>query len=49
MLAREAEKLGHIKIDLKFEWEITSTERSAGDRDQIYLEIIKNYYDFAPN
>lgn len=47
MLAREAEKLGHIKLDLKFEWEMTSTGGSAGDRDQVYLEIIRNYYDCA--
>ena len=28
ILAREAERLGHIRIELKFEWEHNSIERS---------------------
>ena len=26
---------------------MTSTERSAGERDQVYLDLIRNYYDFT--
>ena len=47
VLAEEAEKLGFIKIDLKFEWELSSSERVVGERDAVYCELIKYYYDVA--
>jgi len=51
VLAREAEKLGHIKIDLKFEWEQHITERSektvVTERDQVYIELARQYYDLG--
>ena len=49
ILAKQAEKMGHITLNLKFEWELVSAERIVGERDAIYVELIRNYYDLANN
>ena len=36
-------------MDLKFEWELIPAEKTGGERDQVYLEIIRNYYDLNNN
>ena len=33
---------------MKFEWEQQASERAGiNDRDQVYVEIIRNYYDLS--
>ena len=41
--------MGHIKVNLKFEWEMISNEKNVGERDPNYVELIRNYYDLANN
>lgn len=50
ILALEAEKKDLVKIELKFEWELSSSDKNERDnreRDTVYIEIARNYYDIS--
>ena len=49
ILAKEAEKLDLIKIDLKFEWELSSTDSKNFESDNVYLDLTKSYFDINLN
>ena len=45
ILAREAEKLGLITIELKFEWQLSSSDKKNFEGDPVYGELVKYYFD----
>ena len=49
ILATEAERLGLIKIDLKFDWELSSADTRNFESDSIYLDLVKYYFDINVN
>ena len=38
-----------IKIDLKFEWELSSADAKNFESDPVYLDLAKNYFDITLN
>jgi transcriptional accessory protein Tex/SPT6 len=48
VLAREAERLGLIVIEFKFEWQLSSiAEKKNFEGDPIYSEMVRYYFDLS--